>query len=348
MDPDKYKLAPEALEDAYREVYDFYAQNHASLTFPRIAILSAQPGAGKSTVFSMIESQFDPDKKPVHIDIDETRNFNPRLEEMFEDDPFSTAYYTNADSWRLTKRLLDDSKAARNNIVYETTLRSVGDIEEIIKGFQSERYAVDLHALAVNAKTSVLGIHQRFEARLMHLEPARWTPINFHDEAYHVFPKNVSLLEKNAGLEFVSVYTRKGEVLYRNDKDPSKRASKEAIDQERNRIWIPEERNRHLSQWQQVSLMVAGRPDGKAKPQWYTEGVQGFLQEAELYAQAQVVSAEDFTISPSSSVVSTHHHIFVRNPNTHELFCLDKTIAENPMRPGFLPQHVQGGKPKDP
>ena len=75
-DPDKYRLSDAALNDAYQRVFDFYARNRAGLVVPRIAILSAQPGAGKSSVFSMIEAQFDPEKQPVHIDIDETRRYN--------------------------------------------------------------------------------------------------------------------------------------------------------------------------------------------------------------------------------------------------------------------------------
>lgn len=332
MDPDRFKLNDAALEGAYKQVYDFYARNRASLTFPRMAILSAQPGAGKSTVFSMIESQFDPDKQPVHVDIDATREFNDHLDEIFEEDPFATAYYTNNDSWLLTKRLLDDSKAARNNVIYETTLRSVRDIEEIIKGFQSERFVVDLHALAVNSKTSVLGIHSRFEDLLAASVPARWTPIEYHDEAYAAFPRNVHYLEKTAGLEFVSVYTRDGVVLYDNGKNQNKCGAQTSIEAERNRIWLPKEKEVHLARWQRVARQVQARPAGRTKPDWYVSGVLAFLKEAELYNVSESIPQTWWPKNVRLEAV-THHHVFVKNGTTGELFATEKTSPYPPLHP---------------
>lgn len=279
----------------------------------------------------MVEAQFDPNKQPVHIDIDETRPYNQRLDEMFADDPFATAYYSNADSWWLTKRLLDDSKATRNNVIYETTPRSVGDIEEIIKGFQSERYAVDLHALAVNSKSIILGIHQRFEAQLMSAVTARWTPIDFHDDAYAVFPKNVAHLERAAGLEIVSLYSRSGEVLYCNDKDPTKRVAQEIIERERGRIWTPNEKEKHLTGWQKVAAQIERRPAGKAKPDWYVVGVRGFLKEAQLFNDARIGLDTDALENGVFEAI-THHHIFVRSVGTQELICFEKPSPSTPSR----------------
>ncbi len=332
MDPDKYRLSDAALDNAYEQVYDFYARNRASLTFPRVAILSAQPGAGKSTVYFIIESQFDLDKKPVHVDIDETRPYNGQLKEIFNDDPFATAYYTNADCWLLTKRLLDDSKAARNNVIYETTLRSIGNIEDIIKEFQSDRYKVDLHALAVPSKASILGIHERFERQIASLKLARWTPINFHDEAYAVFPQNVLHLERTAGLELVCVYTRNGTVLYSNNKNPLMLGACEAIEKERARPWTSQEKEKFLSDWKNVEKRVYSRPEGKTKPDWYVKGIEGFVKEAELFCIARAATK---TEKPDNEILEaeTHHHIFVRDVKTQELICFDKPNSSAPSRP---------------
>lgn len=209
-----HKLAPDVFDRVYETILDTYARNKASLRFPRLAIVGGQPGAGKSTVTGLISEGFGTKKEPVVVDFDAIRDFNPTAKEVFQRHPFEMAVYTNEDTWAWTDRFLEDIRRAKNNALYETTLRVANPIELIIQSFQDVGYSVDLHALAVNSKLSVQGIYERFENQLGFKEAPRWTGIEFHDAVYGAFPVNVGHLEATANLERVSVYQRNGASVY--------------------------------------------------------------------------------------------------------------------------------------
>jgi predicted ABC-type ATPase len=342
-----YKLSSDVSEQVYEAIFDTYARNRASLKFPRLAIIGAQPGSGKSSVSGIITDGFGKDASPVVANIDDLRNFHPAAKEIFQRHPFEMAVYTNEDAWLWTDKLLNDARRAKNNALYESTIRVANPVEVIIKTFQREGYAVDLHALAVNSKLSIQGIYDRFENQLDFSSAPRWTGIEFHDAAYVAFPANVGYLEASAGLERVTVYRRNGASLYLNAQTVTQPAGAEqAIITERNREWEVEAKQEYLDKWNQLCVDIATR-DG-IKPEWYVENAQRLRQEAELFTASRPAhSGERIIRSRIMSV--THHHVFMHGKQESELVCFDITAldaAKLPKRNLRLVSQPQDSQPR--
>lgn len=318
-----YKLEPDVFARVYENILDTYARNKASLQFPRLAIIGAQPGAGKSTITGVITESLNTTAEPVVVNFDDLRNFHPAAEEIFQHHPFEMAVYTNEETWAWTKKMLNHVRKAKNNALYETTLRVANPVELIIQSFQDEGYAVDLHALAVNSKLSIQGIYERFENQLHFMKAPRWTGIDFHDAAYEAFPENAEHLEATAGLERVAVYQRAGSTVYLNAQTAKQRGgSSHAIIKERNKDWAPETKQEYLDKWAKIVAAIESREE--MKPDWYMENARRLFREAELFSISRPPGrGEQFELSRIEEV--THHHVFVVAQKTGDLVCFDRS-----------------------
>jgi UDP-N-acetylglucosamine kinase len=327
-----HKQEPDVFARVYETILDTYARNKTSLKFPRLAVIGGQPGAGKSTVTGVITESLNTTAEPVIINFDDIRNFHPAAEEIFKHHPFEMAVYTNEDTWVWTEQVLNHTRQAKNNALYETTLRVASPIQMIIQSFQDEGYSVDMHALAVNSKLSIQGIYERFENQLHFMKAPRWTGIDFHDACYVAFPANVEQLETSARLERISVYRRNGVILYQNtDTANQPTGAQQAIIDERNMGWTVETKKEYLDKWAEIVAAIESRDE--VKPDWYVENARRLFQEAELLsASRQPKAGEHFDMAQIEAV--THHHVFVAARNADELICFDKSVIAAPSIPG--------------
>lgn len=213
MGHDKKDLTDKEKEDTYADVFDRFAFGKPSLSLPRLILIGAQPGAGKTKAAQRARKELNALGAPVMADIDDIRPLYPDIKDIFTTSPFKMSALINKDCWGWTSQLLLDARHAKNNVVYQATIRQANRIEDLIKDFQKDGFAVDLYVVAANAKHSVFGIFKRFEDAIQKWdigEPVipRWVPIPFHNAVYKNFPQNVDYLAENARLERVGVFSR--------------------------------------------------------------------------------------------------------------------------------------------
>lgn len=330
MGHDKKDLTDLERADTYKKVFESFAFNKPLLSLPRLILIAAQPGAGKSRAAQRAEKEFSPSGSAIMADIDETRPFHPHAEEIFAADPFKLAEFTNKDCWGWTSQLLLDARHAKNNIVYQATIRNATRISDLIKDFQNEGFAVDLHVVAVNTKQSIYGIFNRFEDAIIRMNMGeaiipRWVPIPFHNTVYRAFPYNVDYLAENARLERVGVFSRDGGELYLSEGRLIHRGAGDALMKEQQRVWSPNERlNLHHS-WQTLIAKIESRPEGTLKPKWYVRTAALYSAEAAYAARAQLVCAQP---APSSAFVAyrTPNHHFVHDPTSGFLISYERPV----------------------
>ncbi len=276
-------LSNKSDEKIYLRIHNDWLLDRTSVKSPHMELIVGQPGAGKSTIISLIIGNFDTDEEPVIVNLDEIRKYHPSYENIFRARPFELALHTQGDSWRWTKRLLRDARRARNHVIYETTLRYLDPTINIIQSFLAEDYTFNLHALAVHERKSILGIYARYERDLKNTGIARWIPLDFHDQTYAVYPDNVHRLETGENPEKTLVYRRGGGILYSSDSRTIETPyAKAAILAERNRIWTPEEKANLAREWQYVADAITAR--GGEKPDWYVAQAKRYEQSALLFA----------------------------------------------------------------
>lgn len=269
-----YDVSQGEMQSIYKTIFARYAQNYPSIQFPRIAILGGQPAAGKSSVAKRIMPSFSSAAMPVHIDLDELRQFHPQYQTIYNTDPLNMGTHTHSAAGEWTVMLLHDAKTAKNDILYEITLRSVDWTKLEIERFKDDGYAVDLHVLAVHESISRLGLFQRFENAVKEGKVPRFVPLAVHDAAYQNLPGNVDYLENTCFLDTVTVNNRKGDILYNREDQQGDPAAMKAILDERNRAWTLMESLEHQHDWETVITMAANRPDGPLKDPTYMTEIQ--------------------------------------------------------------------------
>lgn len=313
MDPHSFNITDKEREDVYAKVFKRFVEGKPSLRLPRLVLVGAQPGAGKSRLAEIARKKLKSLGVPVEADIDDVRPDYPDVDKIFEVQPFKMSAVINKECWGWTSHLLLDARRAKNNVIYQATIRQANRIEDLIKEFQKEGFSVDLYLVATNAKQSVHGIFKRFEDNIEDMESGinvvpRWVPIPFHNAVYRAFPQNADYLAENAKIERVGIFSREGRELYFSEDKLIHRGAGDSIRKEQRRKWTQDERLLFLEQWKVLTGRINARPEGILKPKWYVRTAELYAVEAEYYAQARELCAHP---APSGAV------IFCRTPNHH-------------------------------
>ncbi|MFA4994336.1 MAG: zeta toxin family protein [Bdellovibrionales bacterium] len=317
IDTHKFDITdPLQQEGVYKDIFEDFAEGKPSLSFPRFVVVGGPPGSGKSRIAKMAKKELAALGSPVMTDVDETRQYHPKAKDIFKEVPFKLAEITNEECWKWTSRLLLDARNAKNNVVYQATIRNAARIKDIIEDFQNAGFAADFYGTATNKKNSVYGIFNRFEddiAKRSEERPVipRWTPLSFLNQVYRVFPDNADVLSRNAGLERVRIFARDGREIYTSQGQPVHRGAKEAIVAEQERLWPQDERNAHNIAWRALMNKIRTRQKNMFRPNWYVRAANRYFIESGFLVQARNM----FTHAIPSGLVAmykTPHHEFVK------------------------------------
>jgi hypothetical protein len=288
LEPKSYRLSERQLTSIYKEeIYPRFLEGLPSASNPCFVIICAQPGAGKSAISKRIRSKFaQAFARAAHIDPDLLREYHARLPEIKQEDPVRMGDHTHEDASIWKGYLLNDARDASNNVVTEISLTSADNTKREIEKYRNAGYSIQLHAVAVHEDISRLGIFNRFEKEAQRPNGTpRFVRMAYHDAAYHALPRNVDDLERNFGLNLVTVNARGGDVVYKRIEQAGEPGAMKAILLERNRSWSAEDRTTHLSDWQKVIEKVKARPSRNLKPGFYLAD----LHQAVLKATGQPI-----------------------------------------------------------
>lgn len=298
-------------EHFFKRVYPAYRAKMNTVLFPRIAIVSGQPGAGKSVAIKVIKGRLGLDFEPLQIDTDELRLFHPYLGEIRTTDNLHMPDHTGVEADRWKGELLRRGRETKSNIIFEHTLRRKESVEKTIREFRESAYGVDLHCVAVNSKVSVQGVILRFaDAELKDKNTGRIVPPSFHHEAYAAYPSNAQYFQDQRLVDTIAVYNRK-EQLFENVQEDghwvkSDRVEK-VINNERNKLWLPEDKVELLQLWDKYLPHIEKAPhfpeDLLTESRVYAEEARLFLKASQATAQHNMLSGLVARITP--------HHVFV-------------------------------------
>lgn len=160
----KYALTPKEHDDALKNVADYCFRNKHPEMNPKIFLVIAQTGGGKSTLTSEIIKN---NPNTVVIDSDAFKAFNPKRQEISAKYPTLYGYLTGIDAYlhrdEIYKSALENSYNVLIEIAPSTKERLFTiDFEELKK----YGYQVDANILAVSLSNSLLSVHERFEGQI--------------------------------------------------------------------------------------------------------------------------------------------------------------------------------------
>ena len=177
---------------------------------PCCTILGGQPGAGKTTLHSIVRKS---DANTVFVIGDDFRGYHPNFVELnnkYGDSVPYTAFFYG----KMTEALIAKLSDERYNLVIEGTLRTVDVPENTAALLKSKGYKTELYVIAVSAEKSWQGTIDRFNEMKAEGAAPRATAKGHHDTVVAALPDNLGVLYDRGTIERICLFTREKECIY--------------------------------------------------------------------------------------------------------------------------------------
>lgn len=200
-----------------KAIYDDLTRGKCPSRSPHADILGGQPGAGKTTIQTMIREN---NPNTIVINGDDYRREHPRfaqLQERYGDDSvLHTQAFVNA----VVEAMIDRLSREKYNLVIEGTLRDPSVPLRTCSMLKERGYTVDLSVMAVSKETSWQGTLQRYRDMEKKGLTPRATPKEKHDDIADKLPDNLGAIFGRKAFDRIALYNRESECLYDSAKTP--------------------------------------------------------------------------------------------------------------------------------
>ena len=174
-----------------------------------LVFVAAPTGAGKDALVARLNHQ-NPEKKYIELNMDIFRHYFPEfIEKTQQLTDKNFAQMTNEFAYEIYYTIQEIllQEFPGTNIIITGTLRETDWVEQTFERFKRDSktdYDIRLVCLAVPKKESAISVIHRYvgiiDAQKDRLEyypgTARYTSIQYHDETYEKFPKNLEYFQK--------------------------------------------------------------------------------------------------------------------------------------------------------
>ena len=254
---------------------------------PQIALVAAQPGAGKSKAADIVKEEFASKGGHIHVDADIMRQKIPV--------PPGVVYssqQTQEDAGKLAVGVRKSALENSRNVLEEGTFRNAEAVCMSIKAAREAGLKIEMLAVATAPEESLAGIFKRYEDQYLtkNIQP-RFVDEDFHNKAFEGFKNTVATHE--AEFDRIRVTNRPGEILYDSlNKQQNKQASaKDAMEFYQQ---IPPERLKQVAQVWDVIQLQADRRSQDPVPNYFDKVKQHreeiYQRVEEIYRQERVVA----------------------------------------------------------
>jgi predicted ABC-type ATPase len=249
---------------------------------PKLIVIAAQTGAGKSTLVETSMMEFT-DGNVVTVNIDDLRAYHPSFDEIVMLDDRRSAERTHHDASTWKNRLLSRCIETQRNIVLEGVFKDTKNLIELVELGKKNGYEITIRVVAAHERYSIWGINRRYEKEKIVRGHGRYVPIEYHDESYRNLSDSLEAVEAQKVADGIEVYNRSGTLLYSNKlvdgdwKHPAKARS--AIEDERNRKLTDKERDEYIGSWSRVFEYMHKRGASSADIESVNAVAERFIQE---------------------------------------------------------------------
>ena len=198
-----------------QQIRPYVFGGHKPSTSPKLVLLGAQPGAGKSRAVARI-LHADPDTDFVYVTGDALRPFHPRYATLIRTDPIAMPNATGPAVARWVRACIDHALTHRYSLVLEGTFRDTDVVAATLRRFAAAGYHTQAVVLAVRSERSRLDCLLRWLGTDP-AEPARWTPPSAHDTSFTRLPNTVAALNDVTELHRITVHTR-AQVIFTDER----------------------------------------------------------------------------------------------------------------------------------
>ncbi|MFC7872032.1 zeta toxin family protein [[Kitasatospora] papulosa] len=225
--------------------------------------LLGQPGAGKTRVAQLIAEQLDARGGFVDVDSDLYKPYHPQYARLMAEDDRLMTLYTGADgrAWmRQAQQFVrgeDPLSAGRKvNALVQEIAMDPQFLAETMQKYRAVGTRIDTFVLAVSQALSEQGILNRYHEQVRDRGQGRLTVPEKAQASYTGIADSCEVIVREGLTDFAAVY-RRGESDPRFAADAAQLAReplalRQALEQERNRPWTPEESQDFLAVQQKL------------------------------------------------------------------------------------------------
>ena len=199
---------------------------------PRAIILCGQPGSGRSAQIPTVMQEFS-DSGAVLIDEAQTQGY--------------------------PQSLFDEALHVKLNIVIKDTLPN----REVLKKLRENGYTTSVYVVSAHERESLLSLYQKYEGQLAARRIGDKPNVTEHDEIYKKMPEALQRIEDEGLADAIVIRDRKGNEIYSNNQSNGRweqePQSSQALEENRNRKWTPEEVAKYQEDWEQVIRSMYAR-----------------------------------------------------------------------------------------
>jgi hypothetical protein len=270
LDATRYRLPPELYREIFEQTIVPVELGHGvRQEQPRALLLGGQTGAGKSVMTGVLtaDSHW---RSAVSFGSDTLRVHHPDYQQLLATDADTACFYTDPDARAWVGDALDHCVEQRFSVVFDSTMSRQAAAEGFADRFHSAGYRIDAAFVAAPAALSKLGVVARYLDSVQVSGSGRFS-LN-HDETYDGVLDVADWIDRTAPFDTVAVYRRNGDLLYSNSVDEqgnwgNPAGLRQAIEDERNRVWSAEEGERFVAAVKETMTKVdAVTVDGKPLP----------------------------------------------------------------------------------
>ena len=181
--------------------------NKKPVNSPKLTIIAAQTGSGKSNLTARILRE---NKNYVFVDSDKYKHYRFDAVDISNNYPLLYPFLTGPDAYDHAENIYRYALNNKYNIIKETAPSANKGLLEInIDDLKEKDYEISLNVLAVSSLNSLLSMHERYELQILSgLKTAKLTGINRHNESYNALIPNVERLLENEELKEIKIFKR--------------------------------------------------------------------------------------------------------------------------------------------
>ena len=221
-----------------KTILNFYISRYETQEKPKAFLLGGQPGAGKSKLEYLINTQ----EKCAFVSGDDFRKYHPRFEELNNIYGQESSKHTQEWAGKMVENIVQKLRKKKINLILEGTLRTSEIPLKEAKALKEAGYYVELNVVAVKPEISYLGTLQRYEKMIQKGDIPRMTPKEHHDNVVANIGKNLDDIYKANVFSEIKIFDRENnyKLLYSKNKT-SEISPKVILDKEFNREWREKE-----------------------------------------------------------------------------------------------------------